>query len=209
MIAMWQSLAGRRGRTKRGGRTMRGGMPFRCMALIAVVAVLVGLLSGHRSAAAVHESTNTLVFAPVPGSPAPEVSGEGVIAYRGGGVQDSRWTVQLRFSGLAPATTYVAVIQGRFGATDTPEAAEFTTLCVVATSATGDGGCWWYLVQMQHVGVVQLRTGTAPGDLVAQATRGGDGPGSITSLRNDFSPPEASPAASPVTGSPVSTPVAG
>lgn len=170
-----------------------------------MVAVLLSVIPPPRATEAAHESTNALVFVPVDGSPAPAATGDGVIDFRGGAELESRWTVQLQLRGLAPDATYVAVLQGRFGEPETPGAAAFTELCVVRTSPTGDGGCWWYLVGMRRVDVVQLRSDTVDGLPMAQATRGGKGPGSITSVPNDFSPP-ASPAASPAVASPVASP---
>ena len=179
------------------------------LAVAITTGVLLAAVTWLGSATAAHESTNMLVFAPVDASAVPAASGQGVIDYRGGEGEESRWTVQLRFRGLAPGSTYVAALQGYRGEPDTPEATAFTELCVVRTSASGDGGCWWYLLGMRRVDVVQLRAGSLEGAPVLQATRKGDGPGSITSVRNEFSPPEGSPAASPVLASPISaSPVA-
>lgn len=181
---------------------MRRGQPPRWSSVAMALAVLFAVAAWPGSTLAAHESTNTLIFEAVDGSSA---SGDGLIEYRGGGVLDSRWTVQLRFRGLQPNATYVAVIKGRFGATDTPGAETYSELCTIQTSPAGEGGCWWYLVQMQHVDIVQLRVATVDGSPIVQATRREDGPGSITSVPNAFSPPESSPAASPVT-TPVASP---
>ena len=174
-----------------------------------LLAALLALAWPGRPASAAHESTNTLIFEPVAGSTTPAAKGDGVIEYRGGDVLDSRWTVQLRFTGLEPGAAYVAVLQGRFGATGTPEAELFTELCTVRASAAGEGGCWWYLVQMQHVDVVQLRVGSVDGAPIVQATRKGEGPGSIVSTPNAFSPAESSPVASPVASPPAASPATG
>lgn len=165
------------------------------------LAALITVIAMGNSAMAVHESTNTLVFEAVRGGGSPEAAGAGVIEYRGGEVLDSRWTVQLQFRGLTPGALYVAVIQGRYGATGSPEADVFSPLCTLVASPAGEGGCWWYLVRMEHLDVVQLRIGSVDGAAVVQATRKGDGPGSIASVPNAFSPLEAAPVASPV-GSP-------
>ena len=166
----------------------------------------IALVSFGQSALAVHESTNTLVLEAVDGSPAPSASGDGVVEYRGGGALDSRWTVQLRFRGLAAGARYVAVVQGRYGAAGQPRGDEFDELCTFRATPVGEGGCWWYLVQMQQLNVAQLRLGAVDGPPVVQATRSGDGPGSIRSAPNAFSPPEASTAASPVPATPVASP---
>jgi len=180
-----------------------------CRVTVALIlATLVSLISTSRTVVAVHDSTNMLVFEVVDGSGSPPATGEGVIEYRGGSELDSRWTVQLRFGGLAAGERYVAVVQGRYGAAGQPNGDEFNELCSFEATSTGDGGCWWYLVRMQQVNVVQLRLGAVDGPPVVQATRNGDGPGSITSFPNAYSPPEASPAASPLSTSPASSPSA-
>ena len=171
--------------------------------VVGLVALALGAILGPHGTEAGHDSTNTLAFEPIDGATHPDASGDGVIAYRGGDDLESRWTVQLQFRGLEPGVRYVAVIQGRFGATGTPEAGEFTGLCTVQASETGEGGCWWYLVQMQRVGVVQLRRDAVDGAPLLQATRDEAGPGSITSVPNAYSP-----LATPAVGSPVALPIA-
>ena len=184
-------------------------MPGRCVALALALALMAALAARPPDAEAGHESTNELVFEPISGSETSPASGHGVIDYRGGSGPDSRWTIQLQFVGLAPDSTYVVALQGRYGEPDTPEAEVFTQLCVVQTSPSGDGGCWWYLLGMRRIDVVQLRLGTVDGPPVVQATRKGDGPDSITSVPNEFSPPPSSPVASPIVPSPVASPTIG
>lgn len=188
---------------------MRLHMPGRCGALALALVLSAALAARPRDAEAGHESTNELLFAPISGSETSPASGHGVIDYRGGSGPESRWTLQLQFVGLAPESTYVVVLQGRYGEPDTPEAEVFTQLCVVQTSTAGDGGCWWYLLGIRRVAVVQLRLGTVDGPPVVQATRDDGGPGSITSVPNAFSPPPGSPVASPIGASPVASPTAG
>jgi len=160
-----------------------------------------------RPAGAVHESTNTLVFAPVPGSPAPTATGTGVVDFRGEPEPESKWVATFRFAGLAPATAYAVAVQGRFGADGSAEADAFTEVCAFRTGDDGAGGCWYYVRAMRRLGAAQLRLDGADGPPVLQATRAPGGPGSITSQPNRFSPsPVASPLASPAAtpASPVS-----
>jgi len=139
-------------------------------------------------ASAGHESTNALVFAPVDASPSPRAAGEGKIEFHGGSEPKTRWTVTFTFTDLQPATMYMVVVRGRFGADESPEATAFTTLCRFRTDTAGAGGCWDYLVELRRVGVVQLRANGEDGAPVLQATREAGGPGSITSVPNRFSP---------------------
>jgi len=178
--------------------TRRASLRSRRRWLPTLLTVAVVATSFWRPVAAVHESTNTLVFAPGPASAAPTAAGNGRIDYRGGTEPQSQWTATFAFVGLAPAATYTVVVRGRAGDDGSPAADAFTPICAFATDGAGAGGCWFYLVGLRRVGVVQLRLGAEGGAPVLQATRAAGGPGSIVSLPNRFSPsPVASPAASP------------
>ena len=108
----------------------------------------------------------------------------GTIEFRGGAEPESRWTATFQFTGLQPETEYTVVVEGRFGEDDTPEAVAFSPICAFRTGADGDGGCWYYLVGLRRLNVVQVRVGDEDGQAALQATRGEDGPGSMTSESN-------------------------
>lgn len=171
--------------------------------VVVVVSVLVVLVGWAGGALAVHEGTNVLVFAPVDGEAPLGAAGEGTIEFNGGSEPVSRWTVTLRFAGLAPERAYAVVLQGRTGEDGSPAASTFSGLCAFRTSATGDGGCWDYAQGMERLGVVQVRLGDERGAAVLQATRAAGGPGSIVTLPNPDSPDSvASPVGSPAGGTP-------
>lgn len=160
-------------------RWLRGGAVLSLALALFTLTASVGLAD--------HESSNLIVFAPVSGTPNSTASGGGTIDFRGGAEPRSRWTLSLRLAGLAPTTAYTVVVQGRFGADNTPEAAAFSPVCTFRTDGGGEGRCWNYLLGLRHLGVVQLREGDERGRVVAQASRAG-GPGAITSQPNRFSP---------------------
>lgn len=146
---------------------------------------------------AVHESTNSLTFEPAIDQDATPASGAGVVDFRGGDSAESRWTAMFRFERLDPGAVYVVAVQGRYGEEGSAEASEFTPICSFTTDSAGNGGCWYYFVVLINLGVVQLHAEGLDGAVVLQATRE-DGPGSIVSQPNRFSPAEpATPAASP------------
>lgn len=174
------------------------------MLWIAAVVITFSLLIPFvRTARAAHESTNILDFAPVAWS-APLATGDGVIDFRGGTDQATRWTARFHFSGLAPNARYVVVVKGRYGEDGSPEAEAFSPLCDFKTDASGTGNCWWYHLGLQRIGVVQLRSDGEAGPVILQATRNPTGPGSIASTPNAFSP---SPSVTPAT--PVGVPPPG
>lgn len=155
----------------------------------AMVLLLVALFaSTARSVSADHESTNSLTFAPVAGSPSPDGSGNGTVDFRGGAEPTSRWTATFKFAGLQADTSYTIAIQGRFGADGSPQASAPAAICRLRTDRTGAGRCWHYYRGMQRLGVAQLRLGGEDGPAVLQATRAAGGPGSIRSVRNRHSP---------------------
>lgn len=160
-------------------RWRRGGATLALALALFMLTASVGLAD--------HESSNLVVFAPVAGTPTPAASGGGTIDFRGGAEPRSRWTLSLRLAGLAPMTAYTVVVQGRFGADNTPEAAAFSPVCTFRTDGGGEGRCWNYFLGLRRAGVVQVREGDVGGRIVAQASRAG-GPGSITSQPNRFSP---------------------
>lgn len=131
-----------------------------------------------------HESDNDLTFEPVPDSPSPAGTGSGLIEFRGGGEPDSRWTITFQFTGLQPESRYVTLVQGRTGEDDAPEASAFSPICTFRTDENGDGGCWYYLIGLRRLGIVQVRLDGADGPAVLQATRAEAGPGSMTSTTN-------------------------
>lgn len=155
---------------------------------------------------AVHEGTNALAFAPVPGSPSPSAEGTGTVEFYGGTEPTTRWTATARFSGLRADTPYVVVLQGRAGADGSAEAAAFTPVCAFRSDGAGDGGCWEYVLGLRRLAVAQLRLGDEAGQPVLQATRGTGGPGSIVSVPNLHAP---SPVASPTSGLPTVVPSTG
>ncbi len=170
--------------------------------LVGSGAIVLGILTAIvRPGLAVHESTNTLVFEPVQGEGAASASGTGTVDFRGGGLEDSRWTATFRFEGLDPGAAYVVAVQGRFDAEGTPGAVEFSPICAFTTDPAGEGGCWYYFVVLINLAVVQVQAGELRGPVALQATRK-DGPGSIVGEANRFSPaqpatPVATPTASP------------
>lgn len=141
-------------------------------------------LIGPTDSIAVHESDNELTFEPVTGSPAPAGSGTGMFEFRGGAEPESRWTTTFQFIGLRPGTDYITVVQGRFGEDGSSEATAFSPICTFRTDADGNGGCWYYMIGLRRLGVVQVRLGDENGPVVLQATRKEDGPGSISSTSN-------------------------
>ncbi len=167
-----------------------------------VLAAMMTMVWIAHPAMAVHESTNTLVFEPAEETADSSAAGEGSVDYRGGDATESRWTATFQFAGLTPDESYVVAVQGRYGEEGSPEAAEFTPVCAFTSDASGDGGCWYYFVVLIHLSVVQVQSGELGGAVVLQASRE-DGPGSIISEPNPYSPvdtfaPVASPEASPV-----------
>lgn len=172
--------------------------------IAAMVITFSLLISFVRNARSAHESTNILDFAPVADSSAPLATGDGVIDFRGGTDENTRWTARFHFLALEPNARYVVVVKGRYGEDDSPEAEAFSPLCEFETDASGTGNCWWYHLGLQRIGVVQLRDGNQAGPVILQATRKPGGPGTIVSTPNAFSP---SPSATPAT--PVGTPPSG
>lgn len=169
--------------------------------LIVAVLAVASVFAFVYQASAVHESTNTMVFA-VPAGTSPAL-GDGVVTYHGGDADSSRWTARFHFTGLRPNGRYAVVVQGRFGTDGSPEAVAFTTLCAFQTDGAGAGGCWWYHMVLKRLSVVQLREGDEAGNVVLQATRKPGGPGSITSVANEFSP-TPTPAPATPSGTPAS-----
>lgn len=174
------------------------------LSITVVVLTFVLVIPLAHQARAVHESTNVLRFAPVADSAIPLASGDGVIDYRGGPEESSRWTARFHFSGLEATARYVVVVEGRFGEDDSPEAEAFSPLCDFETDGSGKGNCWWYHLELQRIGVVQLRAGDEAGPVILQATRKPGGPGAITSTPNAFSPPPPGTPASPIATPPLS-----
>ncbi|MGI8482968.1 MAG: hypothetical protein ACR2OU_01740 [Thermomicrobiales bacterium] len=163
--------------------------PSRRILLVSFAIVVVALAqAGTGISRAEHESTTHLTFERVQDSPSLGGEGTGVIDFRGGKEPTSRWTAMFRFTQLQPATHYVVVVQGRFGDDGTAEAKAFSSICAFNTEAKGAGGCWYYLVGMRRLGVVQVRIGDAEGLIVLQATGASSGPGSMRRTPNDFPP---------------------
>lgn len=132
-------------------------------------------------AAASHESSNHLTFAPVVGSSTPSASGQGEINYvkgASGDKPDTQWTSSFRFSGLTSGTTYTVGVKGRFA-----DATAFSGLCSFTANASGTGTCTNRFTGLQRLAVAQLRVGGNTGAAVLQATRQAvlSGPGSIES----------------------------
>ncbi len=180
--------------------------------VLLVSAMLVALavsLVGPFTSFADHESDNELTFEPVLDSPSPAGSGTGTVDFRGGGEPDSRWTIIFQVDDLQPETNYVTVVQGRTGEDDSPEAGAFSPFCAFRTDGNGDGGCWYYLIGLRRLGLVQVRLDNENGPPVLQSTRQEDGPGSMESTTNFHSltltatpraeedEPQASPVATP------------
>jgi len=156
----------------------------------AVVALLL-VVAGSRLSEAVHESTNVLVFQPPDGA-ATSVSGAGQITYNGGPADASQWTATFSFTGLRPDTTHVIAVRGRFGDDESADAAAFTPVCQFVSGPGGDGVCWDYFRVLRRLGVIEVREGDLAGPAVLRATRA-EGPGTIGSTPNAFSPPPPSP----------------
>jgi len=154
---------------------------------------------------AAHESTNRLVFAPLASLAGSAAAGTGIVDYRGGSATESRWTATFQFDELDPMETYVVAVQGRYGDDGSPEAMEYTSICSFTTDASGSGGCWYYLVVLKHLSIVQLRIGTVAGEAVLQATRT-DEPGAITSEPNRYSTVDPFAPGDPSLGTPAATP---
>lgn len=168
----------------------------RSLRVIFVALVAFGVGPAHLTLA-VHETTNLLVFEPVAQSPAPDASGDGVIEFRGLSEPDSQWTVAFAFNGLRTDTAYSIVVQGRFGEDGSTDATAFTPICAFRATADGHGDCWFYLVGLRRLAVVQVREGGANGAVVLQASRKDGGPGSIVGIPPAPSPvPAATPLAS-------------
>lgn len=163
-----------------------GGWVKRRRAVVALVVML--LVLSARAGSAVHEGTSALVFEPVAASVSAGAAGSGLVTFNGGTEPTTRWTATFRFTGLEADTQYAVVVQGRFGADGSAEAEAFTPICAFRADGTGAGGCWDYELGMRRLNVVQLRRGDEAGRSVVQATRGEDGPGSITSVPNRYSP---------------------
>jgi len=128
---------------------------------------------------AAHESNNKLTFAPVAESSAPDASGSGVINYIKGTSEeepDTAWSSSFRFDGLAPNTTYVVAVKGRFA-----DPVPFSEICRFSTNANGSGGCAEAFLGLERLAIAQLQM--TDGTPVLQATRQAvvAGPGSITS----------------------------
>ena len=155
------------------------------MLLIAllIISLLAALVSPLTSLAD-HESDNELAFEPAADSVSPAGSGMGTIEFRGGAEPDSRWTITFQFAGLQPEATYVTLVKGRTGEDNSPEASAFSPICTFRADANGDGGCWYYLIGLRRLGVVQVRQDGADGPVALQATRQEGGPGSMTSTTN-------------------------
>ena len=144
-----------------------------------LLAMVVGAVPG---AAADHEGTNVLTFAPVWDSPSPNAAGTGTIEFNGGVEPSSKWTATFSFSGLPPFTSYTVALQGRYGLDGSADSVKFTALCSFQTDEYGAGGCWWYFRGLRRLNVSQLRLGDDQGRTVLQATRSDGGPGSIVTL---------------------------
>lgn len=134
-----------------------------------------------------HFGTNRLVFEPVGDLASPDATGKGVVDYRGGNEQSSRWRASFRFSGLEANASYTVVIKGRFADSDTADETPFNPLCSFQTDGEGKGNCFWYFRGLARLNVVQLRTEDETGRRVLQASRSGDS-GSITTDPNRYSP---------------------
>lgn len=177
--------------------------------LTLALTVAVALISQTTSLLAVHEGDTRLVFEPVAGSSSPAGSGAGEVTYAGGLEPESRWTITMQFTGLQPNTHYLALVVGRFGVDGSPEAEAFSPICGFRTEIEGNGGCWYYLVGLRRLGLVELRLGDADGEAVLQASRDHDGPGSMIGNPNAHSfPLTVPPSDTPVrpSSSPVATP---
>lgn len=149
--------------------------------VLALLTALAVTLADPFASFADHESDNVLSFEPVTGAPSPAGSGTGSVEFRGGADPESRWTISFQVAGLQPETDYVVVVKGRFGEDDSPEASAFSPICAFRTDGNGNGGCWYYLIGLRRLGVVQVRLGREHGPPVLQATRQADGPGSMES----------------------------
>ncbi|MGI8643925.1 MAG: hypothetical protein ACR2LS_07390 [Thermomicrobiales bacterium] len=174
-----------------------------------IIGLVLGMLLvgvGQRLTDAAHESTNVLRFAPPDGTAA-DGSGEGRIDYQGGEDEASRWTTTFTFTGLQPETRYDVVVQGRFGEDDTPDASAFTSLCSFQTTASGAGVCWSYIRELRRLGIVEVRQSGNDRSTVLSATRA-EGPGTIASTPNAFSPSPSPASAVPASPSAPATPVA-
>lgn len=180
---------------------------WRRLALLVPLVLLLALAIPLTPSLAVHEGDTELAFEPVEGSRSPVGAGTGLVAYAGGTEPESRWTITLRFSGLQADTDYLSLVAGRFGEDGSAEAKAFTPICGFRTDAEGNGGCWYYLVGLRRLGVMQLRLGDGDGEIVLQATRAEGGPGSMTGSPNHHSLPlTATPATA--RGVPPATPLA-
>ena len=134
-----------------------------------------------------HLGTNQLIFEPVGNSAFPDATGKGIVDYRGGDQESSRWRASFRFSGLEANATYTVVIKDRFADSDTADETSVSPLCSFQTDGEGKGNCFWYFRGLVRLNVVQLRTKDETGRRVLQASRSGD-PGSITTDPNRYSP---------------------
>ena len=130
---------------------------------------------------------NRLEFALVDPIVLPDATGTGIVDYKGGDEPSSQWRASFRFTGLAAGASYTVVTKGRFGAPGSPEAEISTPLCAFPADAAGEGSCFWYFRGLARLDLVQLRTGDENGPPMLEANRS-DGPGSITTDPNRFSP---------------------
>jgi hypothetical protein len=156
------------------------------------IMLIVVLAGGGMPAAAKdpkirHFGENRLRFASVEPSLQPNATGTGLIEFKGGKEPSSQWRATFRFAGLEPGANYAVVVKGRQGASGSPEAAAFTTLCTFEADNQGQGSCFWYFRGLARLNIVQLRTDDERGTPVLEARRR-RGPGSIKTERNRFSP---------------------
>lgn len=149
----------------------------RTLATIGISAAAMATLALPASAA--HESNNRLQFAPVSGSAG--ASGTGTINYvkgTSGAEPNTEWTSSFRFRGLEAGVSYTVVLRGRFA-----DPMAFSEICSFTANAAGVGSCSSQFTGLRRLAVAQLRTPTATGTPVLQATRQSviAGPGTITS----------------------------
>ena len=161
----------------------------RVLAVIGVSAVAV--VSQVLPAAASHESSNHLTFAPVAGSIEPGAAGTGIINYVKGtsGVEpDTQWTSSFRFDGLTSGASYTVVVKGRFA-----DPTAFSGICGFTADVAGTGSCSSQFTGLQRLAVAQLRVGGETGVAVLQATRQAvvSGPGTIISRGGCREPDQA------------------
>lgn len=161
---------------------------------IALVSLLMFSAAPTAAQDTTHLGTNRLVFEPVRDSAFPDATGRGIVDYRGGIDESSRWRASFGFTGLAANATYTVVIRGRKDDADTDDGASDDSpdnaVCSFESDREGAGDCFWYLRGLERLDVVLLRAGDEKGDRVLQASRSGKR-GSINTFPNRFSPDDA------------------